>query len=98
MPCEAATFPLFLREYAELVSGRCILYFLHNALALHGFVKGGSHTVSLGRSIQIAHLLAAPSGAQPRASRHCSWTQSPATWLRSRPRSSSRALVGVFQD
>ena len=111
MLCEAAMVPLFLREYAELVSGRCILYFLHNAPALHGFVKGGSHTVSLGRSIQIAHLLAASSGAQPRfesVDSAANWATGPAVivpgqilprlWLRSRLCLSSRAPVGVFQD
>ena len=65
MLCEAAMVPLFLREYAELVRGRRILYFLDNAAALHGFVKGGSRNAPLGRSILIANLLAASSGAQP---------------------------------
>ena len=65
MLCEAAMVPLFLREYAPLVQRRRVLYFLDNASALHGFVKGGSSNAPLGRSIQIAHLMAAATGAQP---------------------------------
>ena len=57
--------PLFLREYAALVRGRRILYSLGNASARHDFVQGGFDSASLGRSIQVARLLAASSRAQP---------------------------------